>query len=146
MSATIRADTAFIADYFAQLEARLDDMTPLMESIGQEFETLVSSRFETFTDPSGASWAPWAESTKANYPDDANGRLLDRYGDMLRSLARQATSRSVTVGFGQPHAAYHEFRTKHMPRRGLLFDDPEVGTLGQADQESILDIVGQYLS
>lgn len=145
MALTITADTRFVADYLEQIGKRIDDMTPLMDAIGGLMETQISNRFETMTDPGGAKWAPWAESTKANYPDDAHGRLLDRYGDMLRSLTHTADSKSATIGFGQPHAAYHEFGTKHMERRGLLVDDPDTGELGNEDREAVLDLISAYL-
>lgn len=146
MAAPITADTAFAIDYFKRAEDRLEDLTPLMDAIGMLMETVIGNRFEALADPSGAAWAPWSANTRLSYPDDANGRLLDRYGDLLRSLTHQVGDNSTTVGFGQPHAVYHEFGTKHMPRRGLLFDDPEAGTLGTADQQSILDLVDDYLA
>jgi len=146
MPLTITADTKFIADHLDRLGTRIDDTAPLLDQIGMLMETRISNRFETRTDPRGARWAPWGESTKANYPDDAHGRLLDRYGDMLRSLTHSADSHSATIGFGQPHAAYHEFGTKHMERRGLLFDDPDTGDLGGGDREAILDLVSAYLT
>ncbi|WP_303837479.1 hypothetical protein [Acidovorax soli] len=58
------------------------------------------------------------------YSEDGNRRLLNRYGDILTSLNHQADTTSARVGFGQPYAAFHEWGTKHMPRRRLLFADP----------------------
>jgi len=145
MALTITADTKFVGDYLEQLGARIDDTAPLLDQIGMLMETRISSRFETMTDPGGAKWAAWAPTTKANYPDDAHGRLLDRYGDMLLSLTHTVDAQSVTIGFGQPHAAFHEFGTKHMKRRGLLFDNPEAGELGSGDREAILDLISDYL-
>ncbi|GAB1460427.1 hypothetical protein MASR2M50_22010 [Thauera sp.] len=83
MPLTITADTKFITDYLDQVGKRIDDPAPLLDQIGMLMETRIRNRFETMTDPGGTKWAPWAESTKANYPDDGHGRLLDRYGDML---------------------------------------------------------------
>jgi phage gpG-like protein len=72
---------------------------------------------------------------------------------MLNSLNFQAKSTSVSVGFGavaskkgDVYAAYHEWGTKKMPRRGLLFADPNKGTLAEADNTAILDIIGTYLA
>ena len=78
MPLTITADTKFITDYLDQVGKRIDDPAPLLDQIGMLMETRISNRFETMTDPGGTKWAPWAESTKANYPDDGHGRLLDR--------------------------------------------------------------------
>jgi phage gpG-like protein len=35
--------------------------------------------------------------------------------------------RSVTVGFADPYAVFHEFGTKRMARRGMLTTNPERG-------------------
>ena len=116
-----------------------------MQSLGMELESRISGRFESRSDPSGNSWAPWAPLTVKSYPEDGNKRLLDRYGDMLASLSHEADSTSVRVGFGQPYAAFHEWGTKHMPRRGLLFGDPDAGTLASDDELAVLDILSVWL-
>lgn len=146
MAASITLLDAPVLDVLHDLTRKIDDMTPVMDSIGQEMETRVSDRFETQTDPMGVVWSPWADSTKAYYPEDGNGQLLDRYGDMLASLGHQADSSSVAYGFAMPYAAYHEFSTKHMPRRGMLTADPEAGTLSPSDQAAVLDIIQLFLT
>jgi phage virion morphogenesis protein len=145
MGITVDINDRPVLDYLNQLLAKSSNLQPLMDAIGQAMESRVSSRFETRTDPLGRPWAPWARSTIKSYPEDGHGFLLDRYGDMLHSLSHSAFAASVTIGFGQPHAAYHEFGTRRMPRRGLLTADPDSGTLGPEDAESILDIVRGYL-
>ncbi len=137
-------DSAFRAS-LARLQSRLGNLTPVMQSIGMELESRISGRFESRTDPAGRAWAPWAQSTVETYPDGGNRRLLDRYGDMLASLSHQANANSVRIGFGQPYAAFHEFGTTDMPRRGLLFADPDAGTLGEDDQDAVMDILGVWL-
>ena len=137
-------DSAFRAS-LTRLQSRLGNLTPVMQSIGMELESRISGRFESRTDPAGRGWAPWAQSTVETYPDGGNRRLLDRYGDMLASLSHQANANSVRIGFGQPYAAFHEFGTTDMPRRGLLFADPDAGTLGEDDQDAVMDILGVWL-
>lgn len=138
-------DSAFRAS-LARLQSRLGNLTPVMQSIGMELESRISGRFESRTDPAARAWAPWAQSTVDSYSDWGNRRLLDRYGDMLASLSRQATANSVRIGFGQPYAAFHEFGTTDMPRRGLLFADHDAGTLGEGDQDAVMDILGVWLN
>lgn len=138
-------DSAFRAS-LEQLKRRLGNLKPVMQSIGMELESRISGRFESRTDPSGSAWAPWAQATLNSYPDDGNRRLLDRYGDMLASLSHQADATSVRVGFGQTYAAFHEFGTDSMPRRGLLFADPNAGTLAEDDEAAVLDILGMWLT
>ena len=138
------SDQAF-RSYLNKLDAQLADLTPVMESIGMAMESRISGRFETRTDPNGGSWAPWMPSTQATYPEDGNRRLLDRYGDMLASLNHQADARSVTVGFGSPVATYHEWGTERMARRGMLFADPDLGTLGRDDEQMVIDMLQDWL-
>lgn len=127
------------------LRQRLGDLSEVMAGIGMELESRISSRFESRTDPNGDAWEPWAPSTKARYPADGNKRLLDRHGDMLGSLSHTSDATSVTVGFGNPVATYHEWGTEHMPRRGLLFADPDAGTLGNDDEAAVLDILSAWI-
>lgn len=137
-------DAAFGSD-LARLYKRLGDLTPVMSSIGMELESRISARFETRSDPNGASWAPWAPATVASYPDDGNRRLLDRYGKMLEGLSHKADNNSVRVGFDKFYATFHEFGTTHMPRRGLLFAEPNSGALGAGDEAAVLDILSVWL-
>lgn len=143
---TVNVNAAQVTDVLAQLAARMDDLSPAMAAIGQEMESRVSARFETETDPNGQPWAPWAQSTRDSYPANGNRRILDRYSVMLGSLNHQATADTARIGFGQPYAAYHEWGTKHMPRRGLLMDDPDAGTLSADDTAAVLDILNLFLS
>lgn len=142
---TITADDKTYRASLASLYRGMGDLTSVMQSIGMELESRISGRFESRTDPNGGAWAPWAQSTVDGYPEGGNRRLLDRYGDMLASLNHQADPTSVRVGFGQPYAAFHEWGTEHMPRRGLLFDDPDAGTLAEGDEAAVLDIIGVWL-
>jgi len=141
-----------VTDSLARIARRLGNLQPVMDSIGQELESRVSGRFETQTDPLGHRWAPWAESTRENYPADGYGRILERYGDMVRSLTHDADRNSVRVGFGavagkagDAYAVYHEWGTEHMPRRGLLMADPDAGTLSPEDEAAVLDILSTWL-
>jgi phage virion morphogenesis protein len=143
---TISVQNQQVRDILARLAARMDDLSPAMAAIGQEIESRVSARFETETDPNGQPWAPWAQSTRDSYPENGNRRILDRYSVMLGSLNHQATADTARIGFGQPYAAYHEWGTKHMPRRGLLMDDPDAGTLSADDTAAVLDIINLFLS
>lgn len=142
---TITVDDKAFRDSLAQLYRGMGNLTPVMQDIGMALESRISGRFESRTDPNGNAWAPWAQSTVDSYPEDGNRRLLDRYGDMLASLNHQANATSVRVGFGQPYAAFHEWGTERMPRRGLLFSDPDAGTLADGDEAAVLDILGVWL-
>lgn len=141
----VKTDSAELEAVTRRLLARLGNLRPAMAGIGMELENRIRNRIDTRTDPTGAAWIGWADSTIRGYPADGNKQLLDRYGDMIRSLGYQADTLSVSVGFGQPYATYHEFGTRTMPRRGLLTADPEQGTLAPADEQAILDILYDLL-
>lgn len=141
----VKTDSAELEAITRRLLARLGNLRPAMSGIGMELENRIRNRIDTRTDPTGAAWIGWADSTIRGYPADGNKQILDRYGDMIRSLGYQADTLSVSVGFGQPYAAYHEFGTERMPRRGLLTADPEQGTLAPADEQAILDILYDLL-
>jgi phage virion morphogenesis protein len=143
---TLTVDDSEVMDYLNQLRAKLDDLTPVYDAIGQRLVEHISMRFENEADPSGTPWKSLSPATWATYPENGNRRILDRYGDMLKSLNHQADASAVTVGFGVPYAAYHEFGTNKMPRRGLLFADPVSRTLADDDRETILDILDEYLT
>lgn len=128
-----------------RLLARMGNLRPAMSGIGMEMENRIRNRADAKTDPAGAAWIGWADSTIRDYPDDGNRRLLDRYGDMLGSLNYKADATTVEVGFGQPYAVYHEYGTTRMPRRGLIAGNPEEGTLVDADEQAILTILYDLL-
>ena len=142
---TVHVDDSAFREYLRRLQGRLGDMSEPMAAIGGMLEARISGRFETESDPTGVAWVPWAESTRASYPEDGNARILDRYGDMLSSLNWQADASSVRVGFGQPYAVYHEWGTKRMPRRGLLFENPDAGALAPDDEKAVLDLLMDWL-
>ncbi len=150
---TITADSKLVTDMLTELSRRMSNLQPAMNDIGMAIETRVSGRFETRTDPLGKAWEPWAESTRENYPKDGRGFVLERYGHMLNSLNSKADSSSVRIGFGavasksgDVYATYHEFGTETMPRRGLLFADPNTGTLSPDDEQTVLDVIGGFLT
>ncbi len=151
-------DSAFRAK-LEKLQASLDNLTPVMSEIGDRLEEKTRQRFETRTDPNGVPWKPWAESTHRGYPwpnaktkerleyGPGNARLLDRYGTMRGSLNHQADANSVTVGFANDYAVFHELGAPNnkMPRRGMLLGNPTQGSLGADDEADVLDIVNHWL-
>lgn len=157
MSISIQLESEPVLAALDQLLARSQDLAPLMDQIGLEMEARVSARFETRSDPNGRPWDGWSPRTEASYPfagtpaatrygGAALGKVLERYGDLLGGLSHTSDATSATIGFDVPYAAYHEFGTRHMPRRGLLTADPDAGTLGNEDRAAILDIVADYLT
>lgn len=141
MSLTVTVESESLRALLERALSLTNDLSPIMSAAGMEMESLVSGRFESESDPDGNAWRPWAESTKANYPKDGNRRLLDCFGDMLGSLTHTFDQSSALIGFGDPKAAYHEWKTERMPRRGLLFSDPDAGTLSATDVQSLEQVI-----
>jgi phage virion morphogenesis protein len=142
-----------IQAYLGQLQQRMGNLKPVMQSIATKMETRVSARFETQSDPNGRPWKAWKPATLAAYPKKGHNRLLDRYGSMLNSLNSIATADTARIGFGavggvagDVYAVYHEFGTVHMARRGLLFGDPEAGTLGEGDSQALDTLLNDWLN
>lgn len=146
---------------------RLEEPRELMDSLGAVLVQRINRRFDTKTDPTGAAWAPLAESTRAKY-DRADtsargpragqvvraGSLLERTRAMRNSLTFNASDNEVEVGMNTVTdgakrwniSLLHEFGTSRgMPRRGLYLADPEAGTLGADDEAALLDEVSAFL-
>ena len=146
MSLTVEVTSGPLMTILDRLYQTATDMSPIMSAAGMEMESRISGRFESQTDPLGGKWLPWKESTVKSYPKGGNKRLLDCIGDMLDSLNHSFDDRSATVGFGDPKAAHHEWGTEHMERRGMIFADPEVGTLSPDDERALQNVVEMLLN
>ncbi len=133
-----------VEDLLNRLIRQGQNMSPVMEAIGMELEGRVSNRFETKTDPNGATWAPWKPSTVKSYPKDGHRKLMDRYGDMLASLTHQSDRDSAVIGFGQPYAEYHETGTKNMVARRLLTNGG--GSIGRGDEQAVLKLINAHFA
>jgi phage virion morphogenesis protein len=144
---SVTVSNTAVVDQLSALSQRMGNLSPVMRDIGQGLEREIIKRFASQRDPNGAAWHPLAKSTALNRArTGAKGGILEHYGTMLQSLSFEAGSNSVRVGFTQPYAVFHEFGTKKMPRRGMLFGDPNAGTLGASDEALVLDLIGDYLA
>jgi phage gpG-like protein len=127
----------------------------LAEAMAGRFVSRIQFRYDSKTDPNGKKWAPISALTRANLERRASltgdgsipGTLLDRHNPGMRSsLTRAKIGRDWMVGFSRKYAIYHEFGTKYMDRRGLIFADPTSGKLSQKDLDALLDAGNMYLS
>jgi phage virion morphogenesis protein len=134
----ITVDSSAVGTALEHLKAVAGDLTPVMIDISATLLERVSERFEMRRDPLGASWTPKkGERTPATLIDSQH---------MLNSRTRRADASTAEVGFGQPYAVYHEFGTNRMPRRGILFANPEAGQLSTTDEQLILDAINRHLA
>lgn len=154
MPLTIKYDYSAVQAHLQELQKRLGDLSPAMDAIAYSIEQNVRKRYETRTDPTGKKWDPWKKSTQESYPwpgsqaavKDGTGRgmLLERYGAMFDGLSSSSDSTSSIIGFDQPYAAYHEWGTKKMVRRGLLTANPDTAQLGEADKATVLEVIEEF--
>jgi phage virion morphogenesis protein len=133
--------------------AQLSEPTELMQAIGAQLETNVQSRFESQVDSAGQPWAQLASATlktyNKKYKGAIPGSLLKRTGLMRASLAANASSDAVEVGYSVDYAIFHVTGTKHMPRRDSLFAtiaaSGQTGTLGAGDEADIVALTEDFL-
>ncbi len=168
---SINVKSQGILEALDRLKASVEQTRPAMAAIGSELETRAKARFETETDPNGVKWEEIKALQKltkleaalkpgeklknagAIYPKDGNRKILDRSGTMLGSAFHRADNTTAEVGFSavagknrDVYAAYHEFGTKTMPRRGILFANPDTGDISDADETAVLDILNDHIA
>jgi phage gpG-like protein len=144
---------------------RLTVPRDLMQSLGGVIEEAINRRFDNKVDPSGAAWAPLADSTRKKYDraDTRTGRggkrtvvrqgtLLERTRRMRDSLAVNAGDDFTELGMNRATddgkwivALLDEFGTRRMKRRGIYLADPEAGTLGAADEAALMRELESFL-
>lgn len=147
MTFSVDVKNESVVQALTSIAARLNDLSPPMRDIGQGLERSIRMRFAAQSDPDGTKWHTLAPSTVLNRAKTgARGGILEHFGTMLESLSFQADSNSVRVGFGVDVAVFHEFGTKKMPQRKMMFSDPATGQLGKDDEALVLDLLGKYLA
>ncbi len=139
----ITVDDRAVLATLERIERRLTNLRPVMRGIATELEARVEARFEAQVDPNGRAWAPLKPETLDR--KKRKGAILYDSGDMQGSLTSAAGEAWAEVGFGQAYATYHEWGTRHMPRRGLLLADPQAGSLGRGDSEALLELLAEYV-
>ena len=144
-----------IQQELVRLEQRGRTLAVAHQKIGASLESLVQQRFDSKSDPLGHPWAAHSAATIAAYKKkdtskrgkhNSRGGVLERTRRMRMSLNSASDLFGVTIGFGVPYAAFHEFGTKRMPRRGLLMADPVAGSLATSDIDVILNTLFKHFA
>lgn len=113
MGATLQVtiDDREVTALFSNLLARLGNLGPFMEEVGQIVVDDVAVNFQGRHDPEGVPWKPvsaaWAARKKLLGKSPENILILSRM--MMSSIHYTAKSDSVTVGTNEPKAATHQF-------------------------------------
>jgi len=113
----VTADTRRFDHFLTALSRRLDDMTPVMESIGAAIEAGTRLRFDREAGPDGNPWPP---SLRAQI---TGGKTLQDTGALKNSLAVDARRDVVFVGSNLIYSAIHQFGGVIRPvhARALVF-------------------------
>lgn len=151
----IEFDSEELLAALSGLQARFEDMTPLMSELSGILEDASERAFINEKDPdTGTPWAPLSETTKARR-NDPLAKILQDSGSLVGSLSTDHDARSATVGFAEKYAGTHhhgaakgEFgntsRGAPIPW-GDIPARPIVG-LAESDIQEIEDAVSAYIS
>lgn len=108
----------------AEIEARMLDMRPVLEVIGQDIRALVDDSFESESAPDGEKWASLTEKTikrkRAFNTGDGAFKILQEHGTLRGSINTQAESSSLLIGSNVPYSTAHQLGTDRMPARPFL--------------------------
>lgn len=156
-----------------KLASRVDNMQPVLQSIGERIVERTKHRFDTSTGPDGARWKPNSAATldmlaarlgksyrrkdgalnKKGAARLANKKpLIGESGDLRRQIAALANSNSVTITASPVYAAIQQFGGKAgkghkitIPARPFL-PVRQDGTLYPDEQAQILREINDYLA
>jgi phage gpG-like protein len=130
---TIEVDDKRVLDVIAELQRRMSDMTPAMQSVGEYLVASTHARFATSIGPNGVPWAPNTETTYIRMIEQRAGTILKKgpnagrvnvkgtalaltkkplIGETHRlenELITRADADSVTVGSNMIYAAVQQF-------------------------------------
>jgi phage virion morphogenesis protein len=155
----IRLEDDAVRNALARLAARLTDMTPVMQEIGEVLMVSTKDRMLAGRSPDGTPFAPRSPATLARYaamrpPARPRGGPLDLTGTMIGTIFPEAGPTSVRVGsnaiqsavmhFGQAQGASGRTARGGPIPWGDIPARPFLG-LSETDRSHILDIVAEAL-
>lgn len=107
-----------------RLRASLGDLRPALGNASRELTRRIYYRFNFKRDPDGASWSPWAASTKAKYKNEPTRKLMLGSRDLRSAAAFVPGRTSMRATLGKPYGVFHEQPERDgakVPRRAFLF-------------------------
>lgn len=124
-------DPAQLPGVYAALQTSLnavDFQQVFTERIFPEIERVEHGFFDSETGPSGAPWAPLAQSTIDKKHHDLilweTGRLEDSVTGQTGDSVREAGAREMAFGTNRPFAGVHQDGSGNIPQREFLgFND-----------------------
>ena len=110
----IRVEDEAVRAALQQLSARLIDMTPAMQEIGEALMTSTKDRMLAGRTPEGAPFAPRSQTTLDRYasgrpPVRPRGGPLNRYGNLISGIFPSSGSDFASIGSNAIQAAVMQF-------------------------------------
>ena len=126
-----------------------EDLSPAMREIAGHLVDAAEGSLERQESPAGAPWQPLAEGTRAERRRKGYGAgrpILERSGDLIRSVVGEHDAGSAAAGTNLVYAAIHQFGGEAgmppgpaaVPARPFLGVDDDT-------REEILDTIRGYL-
>lgn len=84
----IEVDDAHVTSVLRELTARMGDLTPVMQTMGEVLVQSTSARFTTSVGPDGTPWQRNTETTYIRYLEQKNGVTLEKGPDAGRLNAK----------------------------------------------------------
>lgn len=123
-----RVDASEAIDYFTTMERRMLNFAPVFELARETLAAANAANFTAAGLPSGG-WAPLSPVTaawKAEHGFPPNP--LIRTGDLMASLStlrgspNEIGTHSATFGTNVEYAKFHQYGTRRMPKRQVIFE------------------------
>ncbi|NML88355.1 phage virion morphogenesis protein [Sphingobium sp. TB-6] len=147
-----------VGDALRETAARLDDMTPLHQGIGEYVVNATKERFKKGVAPDGSAWAPKSPVTLANYLAKGDGARPDPLIGPTRRLSNEIASLASPSGVEVGSSLEYSAVMQGGARKGAFGKDgrgrpipwgniPARVWLGlsDADEAAIIDIADEYL-
>ena len=97
------------------LAAKGENLSPMLDELGQDEVARVVQRFEQSRSPDGTAW----QALKRPRPRGGDRPLQDT-GVLMGSITAQAHGNILQIGTATDYAHYHQFGTQHIPARPFL--------------------------
>ncbi|MFZ1827426.1 MAG: phage virion morphogenesis protein [Candidatus Competibacteraceae bacterium] len=123
----IHIDDAQLRNGLAALQAKLSDLTPVFQDLGEALLNSTRERFRSQTDPDGSPWARLSPGYQSHKKKNAD-LVLTLNGYLRGTLNYRAGKESLAIGTPLIYGATHQFGRpeKNIPARpflGLSADD-----------------------
>ncbi len=112
ITVTAELNSAETQARLVELLARLSDLTPFMNNVGDALVISTKERFRNQTDPEGSAWVPlspaYARAKLKRRKGIDGGRILTMSGDLGGNIFAQPGPTEVRVGSSLDYAAIHQ--------------------------------------